>query len=259
MSNGPVSNGVTYSSPAASGTLGDRAGHIQTTIDGLLDGLRGAFTDPPDTGAGQVLQYGMHSQVVDGTMLQQIPYHQRVNMGGASVPMIGHSSSMPMSVPTQGSVHPKFCDKCGAICRDASKFCAECGSKLFDAAPAPSDREDTDKSFSARNGMVLGLGSWGDAYRQASGTRRDALRMLAMTGIVTERELGDDNTKVAQDHIEECVCIATEMLFKWPPSMGTPPVHQALPFFEERLAQRHMMRRPDYGTCGLYTSSGHFN
>eukprot|EP00403_Amphidinium_massartii_P004810 CAMPEP_0178381014 /NCGR_PEP_ID=MMETSP0689_2-20121128/5763_1 /TAXON_ID=160604 /ORGANISM="Amphidinium massartii, Strain CS-259" /LENGTH=285 /DNA_ID=CAMNT_0020001181 /DNA_START=33 /DNA_END=887 /DNA_ORIENTATION=+ len=62
------------------------------------------------------------------------------------------------------------------------------------------------------SGLRLGKGSWAVAYRQASGTRRDALRLLYRSGIVTQRELADDLTVISEEHIEECVYIATEML-----------------------------------------------
>lgn len=95
-----------------------------------------------------------------------------------------------------------------------------------------------------REGLVLGKGAWAQAYRVSTGTRREALNMLGITGIVTERELADDLTEIGQEHIEECICIATEMLEKWPPRHGAPPVQVAKRFFEERLAQLYLRRHP---------------
>jgi len=93
-------------------------------------------------------------------------------------------------------------------------------------------------------GLALGKGTWANAYRQAWGERRDALRLLCSTGIVTERELADDLTVISEEHIEECVSIAGEILRKWPPEHGPPPVSEAKAFFEERLAALYMKRAP---------------
>jgi len=62
------------------------------------------------------------------------------------------------------------------------------------------------------SGLMLGKGDWAHAYRRSQGTRRDAMRLLCMSGIVTERELSDDLTVISEEHIDECVQIATEML-----------------------------------------------
>merc|ERR1712137_1379362 len=61
-----------------------------------------------------------------------------------------------------------------------------------------------------RDGLVLGRGSWGTAYRKAEGSCLDALRMLCKTGIVTEGDLRSDDTTKSPEHIECCVSVATE-------------------------------------------------
>jgi len=93
-------------------------------------------------------------------------------------------------------------------------------------------------------GLALGRGSWANAYRQATGARREALRLLCTLGIVTERELADDLTVIDEEHIDECVSIAAEMLLKWTPELGPPPQQEAKSFFEERLAALYMKRAP---------------
>lgn len=93
-------------------------------------------------------------------------------------------------------------------------------------------------------GLALGRGTWANAYRQAAGVRRDALRLLCTSGIVTERELADDLTVISEEHIDECVSIAVEMLQRWPPEHGPPPQQEAKKFFEERLAMLYMKRAP---------------
>mmetsp|Transcript_127107 Transcript_127107/g.283329 ORF Transcript_127107/g.283329 Transcript_127107/m.283329 type:complete len:301 (-) Transcript_127107:42-944(-) len=94
-------------------------------------------------------------------------------------------------------------------------------------------------------GLNLGRGTWANAYRQATGSRRNALRLLCTSGIVTERELSDDLTVISEEHVEECISIAEEMLQKWPPARGPPPQREAKSFFEERLAMLYMRRAPE--------------
>lgn len=95
-----------------------------------------------------------------------------------------------------------------------------------------------------RHGLALGQGTWANAYRQASGTRRSALRMLCVCGIITERELADDLTIISEEHIEECIAIAHHMLKRWPPAHGPPPVQESKRFFEDQLAALYMSKGP---------------
>jgi len=93
------------------------------------------------------------------------------------------------------------------------------------------ERFQMDSSMSG----VMGRGSWATAYRQASGNRKEALRLLCSSGIVTARELSDDLTVISDDHIEECVQIATEMLQTWTLEMWARQPQEAKKFFEARL------------------------
>eukprot|EP00931_Biecheleriopsis_adriatica_P043616 TRINITY_DN24929_c0_g1_i1.p1 TRINITY_DN24929_c0_g1~~TRINITY_DN24929_c0_g1_i1.p1 ORF type:complete len:357 (-),score=87.98 TRINITY_DN24929_c0_g1_i1:63-1037(-) len=93
-------------------------------------------------------------------------------------------------------------------------------------------------------GLALGKGTWANAYRQATGSRREALRLLCTSGIVTERELADDLTVISEEHIEECVSIALEMLQRWPAEQGAPPQADGKAFFQERLQALYMKRAP---------------
>lgn len=85
------------------------------------------------------------------------------------------------------------------------------------------------------DGLVLGRGSWAAAYRQSQGPRREALRLLCRSSIVTARELSDDLTVISQEHIDECVMIASEMLQTWPLEMWARQPDEAKKFFEARL------------------------
>merc|ERR1719195_735785 len=83
--------------------------------------------------------------------------------------------------------------------------------------------------------IVLGKGSWAASYRQARGNRRDSLRLLCTCGIVTSRELSDDLTVISEEHIEECVLIAREMLNTWPLDEWSKQPGEAKKFFEAKL------------------------
>lgn len=58
----------------------------------------------------------------------------------------------------------------------------------------------------------LGRGSWAVAFRKASGSRKEALRLLFATSIVTQLELSDDLTIISDEHIDECIAIADGFL-----------------------------------------------
>lgn len=115
--------------------------------------------------------------------------------------------------------------------------------------PAPSPAQSVPPLAALDNtlefaGLSLGKGTWANAYRQATGARRDALRLLCTSGIVTERELADDLTVISDDHVEECIGIAQEMLRRWPSDRGPPPQRESKAFFEERLAALYLQRAP---------------
>lgn len=239
-----------------------KAGHIQNTIDGLLSELtdtyvvrNGSDFKAQQFAAQQQFAPRAHMQGSMMATMQQGSYvppsQPSANVGYMpTTRMPPTAASFSMRPPSNGSSsYPggssRFCGECGApFAGGAAKFCAECGSRRPVAAGAGTAQaakdDDMDRTL-ARQGIILGKGSWAQAYRRAQGPRRDALWMLAMTGIVTERELADDLTVVGQDHINECIYIATEMLAKWPPRMGAPPLHEAKSFFQERLAQLHVL------------------
>merc|ERR1712007_208100 len=72
-----------------------------------------------------------------------------------------------------------------------------------------------------RDGLVLGRGSWGAAYRKAEGSCLEALRMLCKTGIVTDDDLISDDTTRSPEHIDSCVSVATGMLCARPLDVWT--------------------------------------
>lgn len=97
-------------------------------------------------------------------------------------------------------------------------------------------------AMSGSGGLIMGRGSWATAYRQASGHRREALRLLCTSGIVTARELSDDLTVISEEHIEECVQIATEMLQTWTLEMWARQPQEAKKFFEARLTAMYQRK-----------------
>merc|ERR1719506_3176350 len=106
------------------------------------------------------------------------------------------------------------------------------------------ERFQMDSSMSG----VMGRGSWATAYRQASGNRKEALRLLCSSGIVTARELSDDLTVISDDHIEECVQIATEMLQTWTLEMWARQPQEAKKFFEARLTALYQRKFGEQNT-----------
>lgn len=97
-------------------------------------------------------------------------------------------------------------------------------------------------AMSGSGGLIMGRGSWATAYRQASGHRREALRLLCTSGIVTARELSDDLTVISEEHIEECVQIGTEMLQTWTLEMWSRQPQEAKKFFEARLTAMYQRK-----------------
>lgn len=102
--------------------------------------------------------------------------------------------------------------------------------------------EDRPGETEGPNGLVLGKGSWAAAYRQAQGGRRASLQLLCTSGIVTARELSDDLTVISEEHIEECVVIAGEMLQTWPLDMWAKQPMEAKKFFEARLTELYQRK-----------------
>lgn len=108
----------------------------------------------------------------------------------------------------------------------ASALAQQDGKGLPPAAPTDANGEP----------LVLGQGSWANAYRYSvSGGPREAFELLFRVGIVTARELTDDDTLVAQDHVEECRAIAEDMLRSQPLSFWTAQQQEAKNYFEQQL------------------------
>eukprot|EP00928_Gymnodinium_smaydae_P070213 TRINITY_DN5410_c0_g2_i1.p1 TRINITY_DN5410_c0_g2~~TRINITY_DN5410_c0_g2_i1.p1 ORF type:complete len:347 (-),score=37.14 TRINITY_DN5410_c0_g2_i1:369-1343(-) len=92
----------------------------------------------------------------------------------------------------------------------------------------------------------LGKGSWATAYRQAQGWRKEALQLLCGSGIVTARELSDDLTVISDEHIDECVIIARDMLQAAPFEFWAQQPSEAKKCFEDRLTSLYKQRHPSF-------------
>lgn len=217
-----------------------KAQHIQQTISGLLGDLHGSY--PSTTGTPYT---GTPSTSFIPPPMSGFAQAQQLPVLPPERPERPERSRTPSPGAGQRS-KTKFCSQCGAAFADRAKFCSSCGSKRPQSRNSTPDRrprgsEDMDTMLS-RKGIVLGKGVWAEALRWSKGSRREALLVLVNLGIITERELRDDNTEISQDHIEDCVSIATEMLVRWPPHISAPPLQEGKLFFEQRLAQLHLSR-----------------
>jgi len=105
----------------------------------------------------------------------------------------------------------------------------------MEAGTGGTEEDHVEHMHSLGPNIVLGKGSWAASYRQARGNRRDSLRLLCTCGIVTSRELSDDLTVISEEHIEECVLIASEMLNTWPLDEWSKQPGEAKKFFEAKL------------------------
>eukprot|EP00392_Amoebophrya_sp_AT5.2_P015081 g15272.t1 len=93
----------------------------------------------------------------------------------------------------------------------------------------------------------LGNGSWAVAYKTANAkkTKREKLELLYKTGIVSAKEVEEDNATISEEHIRDCVGIADEMLRRSPCDVWTKQPELAKSFFEHELTK-------------LYNVLGHF-
>lgn len=74
-------------------------------------------------------------------------------------------------------------------------------------------------------------GSWAQAYRVASGEEREALELLFRCHIISTYEFAE--SKVSQEHIDECIWIGRHMLIQKPMSEWVAMRYQAKEIFEE--------------------------
>lgn len=232
-----------------------KAQNIQSTIRGILGDLLETYPSYMPPPSGGVLSYtaAPNSPLASYTPAPLASYTPAPTpMFGAPEPSGNYSEQMPVLPPTRGSsssgvqrmqtCDKRFCGECGVPFVDSQKFCSGCGARRS-SKPQESvaDPNDVDAVL-ARMGIILGKGSWAENLRWAKGPRREALLVLVTLGIISPRELSDDLTEITQDHIEDCVKIAAEMLVKWPSQFGAPPIQEGKVFFEQRLNKLYMSR-----------------
>mmetsp|Transcript_102521 Transcript_102521/g.256888 ORF Transcript_102521/g.256888 Transcript_102521/m.256888 type:complete len:406 (+) Transcript_102521:429-1646(+) len=209
------------SSPTASSTRGSSGFMMQATTPSYINGTVGleqqsSLSQRPEGDAS-----GAGGRFLLSSSMQPTPVGS--GSGGAAV------SAAPTAGVRPGSLSLAPREPKGA------------GSDLLPASfeplaePGTGGTAGSGSEASMLDGLVLGRGSWAAAYRQAHGPRREALRLLCKSGIVTARELSDDLTVISQEHIDECVLIASEMLQTWPLDLWARQPEEAQKFFESRL------------------------
>lgn len=98
-----------------------------------------------------------------------------------------------------------------------------------DGVPSPQKLESL-RDVQCREGE----GSWAQAYRDAKGEERDALELLFRCHIISTYEFAE--SKVSQEHIDECVWIGCHMLRQKPLSDWAAMRYQAKEIFEQNAA-----------------------
>lgn len=113
----------------------------------------------------------------------------------------------------------------------------------------------SDELTSRAQALARGSGAWAMAYQASSGDRRDALRFLCMSGIVTKRELSDESLwDVPDEHIESHVTIATDMLASLPYEIWIRKPKEACRVFEDRYTM--VYRSEDAVRAAVFPSLG---
>lgn len=91
----------------------------------------------------------------------------------------------------------------------------------------------SDQLAARAQALARGSGGWAKAYQSSSGNRRESLRFLCMTGIVSTHELSDDSMSISDEHIEECISIAVDMLGSLPYEVWIRKPKEACKVFED--------------------------
>eukprot|EP00397_Hematodinium_sp_SG-2012_P035106 GEMP01037728.1.p1 GENE.GEMP01037728.1~~GEMP01037728.1.p1 ORF type:complete len:421 (+),score=91.33 GEMP01037728.1:66-1328(+) len=90
--------------------------------------------------------------------------------------------------------------------------------------------------------FTLGTGMWGTMYCESQGERRQAFDLLARTGIISNKELAENASSVALEHVDDCLHIAREMLSKYSIDIWVANAAGANQHFQGRLATLYAER-----------------
>lgn len=110
--------------------------------------------------------------------------------------------------------------------------------------------------------QVQGPGSWAQAYREATGKEKEALELLFRCHIISTYEFAE--SKVNQEHIDECILIGLQMLRLKPLTDWVSIRYQAKQVFEDSTAAAFCARsdrsrsatpREPLSTCSSLTDS----
>lgn len=96
--------------------------------------------------------------------------------------------------------------------------------------------ENSPRSYSCFP-IKTGTGLWGRMFEQSQGERRQAFELLAVTGIVTQKEFGENSSTIAYKHIDDCLNIAKDMMSINSNEYWANHTQQANNFFQEQLHQ----------------------
>merc|ERR1719446_369575 len=95
------------------------------------------------------------------------------------------------------------------------------------------DVPEADANLDLASLLEFGNGSWIDTYHKSSSEQRDALELLFRCKIISVQEFA--YSRANEEHIEECVWIATQMLRQKPLEEWIARRQQALQSFEDSI------------------------
>jgi hypothetical protein len=101
--------------------------------------------------------------------------------------------------------------------------------------------------------VEIGDGSWAHTYRQSNAEQKDALEFILRCKIISVQEFA--YSRASQDHVDECVWIATQMLRQKPLEDWVAWRQEALQAFEESITAMAAARTAAH--CGIEEHLGH--
>jgi len=130
----------------------------------------------------------------------------------------------------QGSVYGT------TLTRSQPPFLGDSGYAFRGEPMAEPLTENSPRSYSCFP-IKTGTGLWGRMFEQSQGERRQAFELLAVTGIVTQKEFGENSSTIAYKHIEDCLNIAKDMMSINSNEYWANHTQQANNFFQDQLHQ----------------------
>jgi len=110
-------------------------------------------------------------------------------------------------------------------------FCLYCDGGSEEREPHSPTKEESEQGGFAT--VEFSDGSWAQVYREAEGDQKEALELLFRCNIISTDEFAFSS--VSQEHIEECIWIATHMLRQKPLEEWVALWQQAQQTFEDEV------------------------